>query len=33
LIAAVAPAILVGAWLHGSARRRRSTGAAERKIV
>jgi hypothetical protein len=33
MIAAVAPAILVGAWLHGSARWRRGVGAAQRKSV
>jgi hypothetical protein len=31
MIAAVAPAILVGAWLHGSARWHRGVGAAQRK--
>jgi hypothetical protein len=33
MAAAVAPSILVGAWLHGSERWRRSTGAAQRKSV
>ena len=33
LIAAVAPAILVGGWLHGTARWRRGAGAAQRKSV
>lgn len=33
LIAAVAPAILVGAWHHGSARWRRGVGVSQRKSV
>jgi hypothetical protein len=33
MIAAVVPLILVGAWLHGTARWPRSTGAAQRKTV
>lgn len=33
LVAAVAPSILVGAWLHGSERWRRGAGAAQRKSV
>ena len=33
LIAAVVPAIVVGVWLHGTARWRRSAGAAQRKSV
>ena len=33
LVAAVAPSILVGAWLHGSERWRRGAGAAKRKSI
>jgi len=33
LAAAVAPSILVGAWLHGTARWRRSAGPSQRKTV
>jgi len=33
LVAAVAPSILVGAWLHGSERWRRGAGAAQRKSI
>ena len=33
LVAAVAPSIIVGAWLHGAARWRRSVGAGQRKSV
>lgn len=33
MTAAVAPGILVGAWLHGTARWRRGAGAAQRKSV
>jgi hypothetical protein len=33
MIAAVVPSILVGAWLHGTAKWRRRAGAAQRKTV
>ena len=33
LVAAVAPSILVGGWLHGTARWRRSAGPSQRKTV